>query len=252
MERAHSQWLLAATLLWLFVLSCAKSAPQSSSAMPSDSLIRRVEQMIEEKKRLEEFRQRYLPRDFWEKIEAYYPVIRKYAKRYGIDWRLIVAQILKESRFKEHARSHKGAIGLMQIMPYTARDITRELDYEYITRDPKENITAGIYYLYKQLQYFPEADFQNRIRLALAAYNAGVGRVLDAQDIARFLGKDPNTWVAVRQCLPLLTSDHWQLHLEVWEQGIPNYGYFYGYEETIDYVDDIYQTYQILKKMFAP
>ncbi len=231
--------------------SCQRQAePSAITPLESDSLIQSVRAEIEKKREALEFRHKQLPGHVLRKIERYYPIIRKYAKRYGLDWRLIVAQILKESRFRENAVSNKGAIGLMQIMPYTAREITRELDIEYIQQDPRENIAAGIYHLYKQLKYFPEAKPPHRLKLALAAYNCGPGHVFDAQAIARYLGMDPNTWPAVRATLPRLTSKDWQLHLEVWELGIPRYGYFYGYKQTIDYVDDISRTYAYLKRIF--
>ncbi len=244
----HGLGILFLTVL--FVGGCGRQEVQTPGSSKPDTLISLVKRKIEEKRRLEEFRRRRLPRDFFVKIERYYPIIRKYSKRYGLDWRLIVAQILKESHFREDARSNMGAIGLMQIMPYTARDITRELDIEYIAKDPRENITAGIYHMYKQLKYFPEARREERIKLALAAYNCGPGHVFDAQDVAQYLGMDPNTWRAVKACLPKLTSKDWKLHLEVWELGVPNYGYFYGFDQTIDYVDDIWEIYHYLRKMF--
>ncbi len=230
-------------------MGCQNNPPTREADIP-DSLNALVQKRIEEKKRRAEYRKEYLKPEFYAKIKKYYPIIRKYSKRYGFDWRLITAQIIKESRFKEDARSQVGAMGLMQIMPLTAKDITRELDIEYITRDPRENIAAGIYHLYKQQKYFREADPENRIKLALAAYNAGAGRVFDAQDIARYLQMNPNTWEAVRTALPHLTNKDWKMHLEVWEQGTPPHGYFYGYEQTINYVDDITHTYQIFKKLF--
>lgn len=243
--------------LALVLLLCnCQSSSHPPTLMEQDSILSRVEKQIEEKKlrqqQVEEFREKYLPENFTEQIKKYLPRIRKYSKWYGLDWRLIVAQILKESHFNENALSNMGAVGLMQIMPKTAREITRELDIAYITKDPRENITAGIYHLYKQQQYFPNADPENRIKLALAAYNCGPARIFDAQDIARFKQLNPDTWDAVKQCLPLLTTEHWGLHLEVWEQGTPNYGYFYGYEQTIDYVDDIMEKYNILKQMYKP
>lgn len=241
-------------LLALLFFRC-QSSSHPPTRVEGDSLVNMVEQQIEEKKRrqqeIDDFRRRYLPPNFSQQIQKYLPRIRKYAKWYGLDWRLVVAQILKESYFKEDARSHMGAIGLMQIMPKTAKEITRELDIAYITKDPRENITAGIYHLYKQLQYFPNANPDNRIKLALAAYNSGPARIFDAQDIARFKRLDPNTWEAVRECLPLLSPEHWKLHLEVWEQGIPTYGYFYGFGQTVDYVDDIMKKYDIIRHMFT-
>ena len=234
----------------IVTFGCTPRSDKVRNVAQRDSLIQMVEKRIAQKKELELFRSKALPLDFQEKIENYYPAIRKYAKRYGFDWRLIVVQILKESRFKENARSHVGAIGLMQIMPGTAREIRREMDIEYIANNPRENIAAGIYHLYKQLKYFPNADRSNRVKLALASYNCGAGRVFDAQSVAHFLELDPQNWEAVRFCLPKLTTKDWRLHLEVWELGIPKYGYFYGYNQTIDYVDKIIENYQIMKRMY--
>ncbi len=247
--------LLLCLLCLLLVSGCqSNSGPPVSALAKQDTLVSMIEREIAKKKarhrQLAEFRKRHLSSQIYMKIKEYYPIIRKYSKRYGIDWRLIIAQILKESRFKEDARSHVGAMGLMQIMPRTAREITRELDIQYIARDPRENITAGIYHMYKQLNHFQNADHENRIKLALAAYNCGPARIVDAQDIARYKNLDPHTWPAIKQCLPLLTAEDWKLHLEVWEQGLPTYGYFYGYEQTIDYVDDIYQNYNLLRHVF--
>jgi membrane-bound lytic murein transglycosylase F len=229
---------------------CQRSPDQTRLGAESDSLLNFVKKRIEEKKQYEEFRKKTLPRDFENKVQNYYPVIRKYSKRYGFDWRLIVMQILKESRFREDARSHVGAMGLMQIMPSTAMEIRREMDIEFIANNPRENIAAGIYHLYKQLQNFPDADRNNRLMLALAAYNCGVGRIYDAQAAARYLDLDPQTWDAVKICLPQLTRKHWRMHLEIWELGVPTYGYFYGYKQTISYVDDIIRNYQIFISVF--
>jgi membrane-bound lytic murein transglycosylase MltF len=230
--------------------SCSMSGSDVTGTVDPDSLLSFVKKRIEQKKQFEDFRKKTLPRDFQKKIENYYPVIRKYSKRYGFDWRLIVMQILKESRFREDARSHMGAIGLMQIMPSTAMELHQEMDIEFIANNPRENIAAGIYHLYKQVSYFPDADRDNRVKLGLAAYNSGIGRIRDAQSIARHLKLDSQTWAAVKFCLPKLTAQDWRLHLEVWELGVPNYGYFYGFQQTLDYVDEIIRNYQIFIAMY--
>jgi membrane-bound lytic murein transglycosylase F len=227
--------------LFLIILGqgCIRHSEDPLTFVREDSLLSIVRERIDQKKQIDEFR-----------VERYYPVIRKYAKRYGFDWRLIVMQILKESRFKENARSQVGAMGLMQIMPSTALDIRKEMDIEYIANNPRENITAGIYHLYKQLKYFPDSDRTNRIKLALAAYNCGVARILDAQTIARHLKFNPHSWEAVKICLPKLTANDWRLHLEIWELGVPDYGYFYGFDQTIDYVGDIIGKYKIFTQIY--
>ncbi len=183
------------------------------------------------------------------RIIKYKPIIKKYAKRYGFDWRLIVAQIIQESGFKEKARSRVGASGLMQIMPGTAKEISRELEFEYIMKRPRENITAGIYHLYKQYRFYPEAKREERLKLSLASYNCGAGHIFDAQKIATYYELSNNYWNDVRPYLTMLKRTDWQLHLQVWPTGKPRYGYFYGYNETIQYVDNIWKMYLSYQKV---
>jgi soluble lytic murein transglycosylase-like protein len=89
--------------------------------------------------------------------------IESISRRYGLDHRLIKALIKAESRFDSEAVSQKGAIGLMQLMPETARTmgVSDPLD-------PKQNIEGGVRYLKHLLK-----QFHNDLPLALAAYNAG-------------------------------------------------------------------------------
>jgi soluble lytic murein transglycosylase-like protein len=101
------------------------------------------------------------------------PFIREAATKSQIDPLLVRAVIKVESNFNPKAVSHKGARGLMQIMPDTARQL--RLDDPF---SPKKNITAGTKYLKQQLDSFDD------IRLGLAAYNAGAGRVTSQGMIA--------------------------------------------------------------------
>ncbi len=240
-----------AAIVTLGILAGCK--PQSTVAVQPNqadsALIRMVEHRIEEKKELDKLRWQLERSNFMQHIARYKPIIKKYAKRYGFDYRLIIAQIIQESGFKMHARSRVGARGLMQIMPGTARELSRELDVEYIMLTPRENIAAGIYHLYKQYAYFPDAPKPDRIKLALASYNCGAGRVFDAQDIARFYKQPANRWETVKPYLAMLKKEDWQLHLQVWPEGKPPHGYFYGYEETIRYVENIWNMYQMYRKI---
>jgi membrane-bound lytic murein transglycosylase F len=236
--------------LLALVLSCSSGSQQGGSAPLSDQeLQHRIHQRISEKKKLDELRFALMNSNLGEAIARYRPIIRKYAKRYGLDWRLITAQIVQESGFKARAVSHKGAGGLMQIMPNTANELSRELDIEFIMKNPRENIVAGIYHLYKQHRYFPDAQTADRAKLALASYNCGVGRVFDAQEIARYYRHPSHNWSNVRPYLALLKESDWQLHLQVWPEGRPKFGYFYGYNETINYVDSIWELYTAYSKI---
>ncbi len=90
------------------------------------------------------------------------------SRRYGIDPLLIYAQMHQESSFKLKALSHKGASGLMQLMPATARRLGVSNIY-----DPKQNIEGGVKYMRMLLDMFG-----GDVNLALAGYNAGEGAVM--------------------------------------------------------------------------
>ncbi|HNQ78749.1 MAG TPA: lytic transglycosylase domain-containing protein [Acidobacteriota bacterium] len=100
-------------------------------------------------------------------------IIAKECQKTGLDVKLVIAVIKVESNFNPRAVSPKGAKGLMQLMPSVEKD-------EGVTRvfDPKENIAAGVRYL-KRLIDACEGD----LGLALAAYNAGLKRVRDAEGL---------------------------------------------------------------------
>ncbi|MBN2424386.1 MAG: transglycosylase SLT domain-containing protein [Calditrichaceae bacterium] len=223
---------------------CSERIPENLTAEQADSLKAVVERKIEEKKQIARMRIEFEESYMGKSLSRYKPIIKKYSKRYGFDWRLITAQIVQESGFKTEARSRVGAHGLMQLMPGTAHEISKELDIEYIMKNPRENITAGIYHLKKQYRMFPEAQYSDRIKLALASYNCGIGRIFDAQDISRYFKKPENVWINISPNLALLKKSDWQLHLQVWPIGKPPYGYFYGYNETINYVDNIWRLYE--------
>jgi soluble lytic murein transglycosylase-like protein len=95
--------------------------------------------------------------------------IRWYANNYRLDPALLRAVIKTESGFHQHAVSHKGAVGLMQLTPATAATLRVSDIY-----DPIQNIRGGA----KQLRHLLNL-YQGDLPLALAAYNAGVRRVQD-------------------------------------------------------------------------
>lgn len=247
MKRRLIYFLLSLSIpvLW----ACHSGQPSQHLEENDPDLRARVQDQIAEKKRLEQIKEELLQSRLTEAISKYRPIIKKYSKRYGFDWRLITAQIVQESGFQIKARSPVGAHGLMQIMPGTAQEISKELDIEFIMKNPRENITAGIYHLQKQYRYFPEAEYSERTKLALASYNCGVGRLFDAQDIARYHRRPHNYWINVKPYLRMLKESDWQLHLQIWPQGRPLHGYFYGYNETINYVDNVWTRYQAYRKI---
>jgi soluble lytic murein transglycosylase len=102
-------------------------------------------------------------------------IIEKYAFSYGIDPLLVVSVMREESKFLPRSESHKGAIGLMQLMPSTAQEIAKGLgDTDYNDQDlvnPEKNIQYGTWYLASLKKEF------NDTILILAAYNGGRGHV---------------------------------------------------------------------------
>ena len=111
------------------------------------------------------------------KALKFYPLIEQYSKEYNVDPLLITSVIKVESNFNPDAKSKKGAIGLMQIMPSTAKEISEKYlnIYNYNEEklyEPELNIKLGVYYV-KILSDM----FNNNINLVLASYNAGLGNV---------------------------------------------------------------------------
>ena len=99
--------------------------------------------------------------------EQFEPLIREHAARHALRVELVRAVIQVESGYNPHARSPKGAMGLMQLMPATARQLGVRNAY-----DPAENIQGGCAYLRQLLD-----RYQGNEELALAAYNAGSNAV---------------------------------------------------------------------------
>ena len=174
--------------------------------------------------------------------ERFAPVVRKYAEKFGVDWVLVLAVMQQESRFNRNALSHRGAFGLMQIMPQTRLELEEKLGVDE-TLTPRNNIKAGIYHLKRLSKSFSSSSEEDQTRLTLAAYNAGLSRILDAQDVAAHLGEDPRTWKAVRAALPLLSRRYYTLHQQIWESGQPRAGYFSDWKQTTMYVDRIEEYY---------
>ena len=169
-------------------------------------------------------------------VSPYDGIIRKYAATLGWDWRMLAAVIYQESKFSINSTSHRGAKGLMQIMPKTGAYYGVE-----DLLDPENNIKAGISHL-KRLQKLwdtPETDRIELIKFTLASYNAGEGRIADCRSLAASKGLDCNVWEEVKGVIPMMRED------SILSEPAVRLGKFQGYE-TIAYVDGIMSLYDAI------
>ncbi len=174
--------------------------------------------------------------------------LQELSNAYGIDWRLALAVLRQESAFDPEATSDKGAAGLMQLMPETGLQLAIVNNVDDIS-NPVENIKLGIIHLRDMLREFSDSEGDNRIELAVAAYNCGLSRVQDAQRVAEFLGDEPKAWTSVKAALPLLSARYFPLHKHIWESGKPTSGTFGDYEQTLTYVENVIHYYNIYRNV---
>ena len=125
-------------------------------------------------------------------LEQKAPLFQKFGAQYQLDWLLLLAQAYQESRLNQDARSPAGAVGVMQVLPSTGR----EMDVGDISV-LENNIHAGARYLRWMIDRYYDDDAispADRMLFALASYNAGPARVRALRDEAAEMGLDPNTW----------------------------------------------------------
>lgn len=152
----------------------------------------------------------------------------EYGQRYELPWMMLAALAYQESRFNQSLRSSAGAVGIMQVLPSTARDPIIDIPDIY---EEEPNIHAGTRFLRFVIdQYFisPEIDSLNAGLFGLAAYNAGPHRVQQLQRMAEAQGLNPNVWF-----------NHVEL-MAAREIG----------RETVQYVSNIYKYYSSYRYLY--
>lgn len=165
-------------------------------------------------------------------ISPYDELVKKYANRHDLDWRLIVSQMYQESRFNPKKQSWAGARGLMQLLPRAAR----EVGVEGNLYDPENSIKAGVLYLRRMINLLdPKLPMSERIRFGLVSYNAGRGHMLDARRLARKQGLNPDLWYENTEKAMLMLSQR-----KYYSKS--RFGYVRG-SEPVDYVRDIEDRY---------
>jgi membrane-bound lytic murein transglycosylase F len=173
-------------------------------------------------------------------LSPYDDLVKKYATMYEFDWRLVTSQMYQESRFDPGARSWVGALGLMQVMPRTAKEVGVG-----DVRRPEQGIHAGVKVLARYSEIFqdPDIDETDRIHFALAAYNAGPGHVADGRRLAADLKLDSTRWFGhVEKAMPLLAKRRFARTAR------------HGYcrcSEPVKYVTEIQSRYESYSKLIA-
>ena len=126
------------------------------------------------------------------KFVALIKYFQKYGDKYDVDWLLMAAQGYQESQLNQAARSKVGAIGVMQVMPTTGK----ELGVGDIN-NVESNIHAGVKYVRWMIdQYYGNEPMTqlDKALFAFASYNAGAGRISQLRKEAAKRGLDPNVW----------------------------------------------------------
>ena len=155
------------------------------------------------------------------------------ARKHGLDWRLLAAIGYQESHWDANARSYTGVRGIMMLTNDTA------LRYKVANReDPAQSIEGGARVLADIFERIPtEVPEPDRSWMALAAYNQGIGHLLDARELTAKRGGDPNHWLDVRDVFPLLSRPRWHQQTK--------YGYTRG-REAVDFVVNVRAYYDII------
>lgn len=167
-------------------------------------------------------------------LSPYDSIIKKYAAELGWDWRMLAAVIYQESKFSINSTSHRGATGLMQVMPRTA-------EYYGVSDllDPEENIKAGTSHLKRLQRLYINGGFEHSelIKFTLASYNAGEGRIADCRNFAESRDIDSRIWDEIVRLIPEMRED------SILEEESVKLGKFQGHE-TIAYIDSIMSLYE--------
>jgi membrane-bound lytic murein transglycosylase F len=155
------------------------------------------------------------------------------AEEFDLDWQMLAAISYQESHWKADARSHTGVRGLMMLTKNTAKAMGIQ-DRE----DPKQSIRGGAKYLSIVLERLPKRiQGEDRLNMALAAYNQGLGHVEDARVLTERMGGDPTKWEDVRKHMPLLAKQQYYSRAK--------HGYMRGWE-PVGFVDNVRNYHKII------
>lgn len=169
-----------------------------------------------------------------ERLPRYTELFKQAARDTGFDWKLLAAVGYQESHWDPNAVSPTGVRGLMMLTNPTAS----EMGVSDRT-DAAQSIDGGARYLRSIKDRLPDSiTGEDRLYMAMAAYNVGLGHLYDARNIAERRGGNPNLWQDVRAALPLLQQREWHSQTR--------HGYARGGEPVI-YVRNIRRYYEMIE-----
>lgn len=153
-------------------------------------------------------------RTFWKRVRTILPTykraFKKAAKKYKLPWQLLAAVSYQESHWNPAAKSFTGVRGFMQL----TKDTAKYLGVEDRT-DVEQAINGGAKYLRMLFNRTPKhLAYKERLSLALAAWNVGVGHLKDAQGLALKMSRNPHHWSHLQQVLPLLAEETYYSELK--------------------------------------
>jgi membrane-bound lytic murein transglycosylase MltF len=163
----------------------------------------------------------------WKRFRDTLALFEKYGEKYGFDPLMLAAQGYQESTLDQNAKSHVGAIGVMQIMPATGA----QLKVGDI-REIEPNIHGGAKYMNQLMaKYFPDAKFSeaNRPLFAFASYNCGPGNVSRMRKEAAKRGLDPDKWF---NNVEIVTAEKIGIETTTYVRNI--YKYYVAYKLLLD------------------
>lgn len=168
-------------------------------------------------------------------ISGFDEVIKSKSRQIGWDWRLLASLIYQESQFNPYAKAWTGAFGLMQLMPYNAG----KYGLDSIVSIPNQ-VQAGVNYIKELDRIFSPfiREPNEKIKFILAAYNAGIGQIIDARNLARKYGKNPYIWENNVDTFILLKSNP-----KYYLDPVTSFGYCRGIE-TYEFVPEVLKRYE--------
>jgi soluble lytic murein transglycosylase-like protein len=173
--------------------------------------------------------------DAGERLPQFRTWFEQAGERSGLDWRLLAAMAYQESNWDPTAVSPTGVRGIMMLTLGTAEDMGVERD------DPAQCIEGGAEYFAQILEHLPLRIHEpDRTDMALAAWNQGIGHLLDARVLAAQQGGSPNRWQDVRSAMLLLGDEQWA--------SAARYGADHG-EEAASFVNKVHAYYRELKSL---